>query len=188
MFATRASPSCLALDQLSTPVAEENSSGDRWAPRDVGARGSPRGLRAGAGGEELLPGSRGCTAEDRVLTLYGLDRGGNVSLRAKSESEEPGSATSQVEHVSSGARKRQGSNTAGAPRLLAGSANGWGEVGKAMALARAKVPTRANLALLVPKFLPFFSFILPQVDCLESTVCVCMNAASHYHHPQGGKF
>lgn len=41
-----------------------------------------------------------------------------------------------------------------------------------MALARAKVPTRANLALLVPKFLPFFSFILPQVDCLESTVCV----------------
>lgn len=128
-------------------------------------------------GRGQAAGSRGCTAEDRVLTRHGLDGGGNISLRAKSESEEPGSATSQVEHVSPGARKRQGSNTAGAPRLLAGSANGCGEVGKVMALARAKVPTGANLALLVPKFLPFFSFILPQVDCLESTACVYERSA-----------
>lgn len=101
------------------------------------------------------------------MTRHGLGGGGNVSPRAKGGSEEQGSATSQLGHVSPRAKEGQGGEIAGAPWLLAGSARRWGG-GKVIALARTKVPKGAPLALPVSEFLSSFP-LYP----LKLSVCKC---------------
>lgn len=97
------------------------------------------------------------------MTRHGLRGGGNVSPRAKGGSEEQGSATSQLGHVSPRAKEGQGGEIAGAPWLLAGSARRWGG-GKVIALARTEVPKGAPLAL--PVSLASLHLLLAKIGLL----------------------